>query len=122
MLEERRASAFNSSASPIARVWKSLGLVGAWARLTCIRTDGSPGVDGHADLVIVQAEHAVEDFDLPLRGAFDLLAEVEGRVRRVHADGDVDQGFAISRHVAGVAAPRFLEALSDSRTATKIAG
>ena len=43
-------------------------------------TDGSPGVDGHADLVIVQAENAVEDFDLPLRSAFDLSPQVEGRV------------------------------------------
>src|SRR5215207_8827583 len=67
-----------------------------------------PGVDRHADLVVADVVDAVEDLDLPLAGALDFLAEVEGRLGGVDADGRLDQGLAIARHVARLGAPDVL--------------
>ena len=96
------------------------GIRGCIGKVHVLRADRSRGIERHADLVVVQAEDAVQDFDLPPGSALDLLAQVEGRVRRVQANGDVNQSLAVARHVAPSSPHDSFMALSASRTATKI--
>ena len=83
-----------------------LGIGRCVGQIDVLGRDGRVGIDRHAHLVVVQAEHGVKDLDLPLGGTLDFLAEVEGRLGGVHADGDVDQCLAVARHARDDRAPR----------------
>jgi hypothetical protein len=48
------------------------------------------GVYRHTDLMVANVVHPVEHLDLPLGGAFDLLAEVECRLRGIDTDGRLE--------------------------------